>query len=363
MKNRFAVAAVSTLLLTGCALPSWLGLSWGSAQIHLTLTELHHLKTVSAYRTLQADTEVGPQVTVNDFTPESFRAPIEFIALIGEDDRQHRIYEGKEPLEFVNQRALEATLNADGLKVPAGTYKGLWVRLGEPLIVKGSAKVGDLTVYTKASADADATQGPAEDMVAKQARDRELTFSKPLTIGSGEAVKLSLVYDLTDSLFMKRPGQASETSESDLEKNTLLAKNIPFFAFIGEPPKPEIYEVRFKNSDTVMLDSDERWHYRLILFTADNGDLLGVQSVIRLEDGYIGGGISNLNFTNNKLDEHGRNPDGTYRFMGYKESGTDIPTWQVNAFKRESHSGKATYYHHGYTPSPVEVEYQAVKVE
>lgn len=365
MKNSLIPATLSLFMLTGCDFSAgFLGLGGvKTAKIDLTMTALSNLKSVSAYR-LQ-DVAAPPESSepiymVSDFTPDSYRAAIESIGLITTDGKYVRIYEGKEPLEFANREALEATLNASGLSVEEGTYVGASIRLGEVHAVKGEAKLGDLTLYTKRESSSDSTKPPAEHSDVMPARDRELFFAKPLTVTEGSNIKLSLVYDLTDSVIFTRPGKTSSARGS----KHLLAKNIPFFAFVGEPPKPEIYKVRIPNSDKAYFAMDDNWHYQVVLFAQDDGELAGVQSYSRLDEGFQGSGLSVINFTDNKLDVHSRNPDGTYRLVGYYEGGAAIPMWELKSFKRETHSGKVLYFRHD-DPSmtaPVELDYHAEKL-
>lgn len=359
MVKRLYAGALSMLLLTSCVPPG--GVTGASddakATVTLNLSSLNHLKTVSAYR-LQQTESVG----VTDFTPESYRVTIASIGLIGSDGRHVEIYKGQEPLELADQQALEAVINASALPVEPGTYVGAQIRFGEVHAIKGSAQLGDKTVYTKATANGDAGVAPAEPTPIKASGDRELDFAKPITVKAGEHVKLSLVYDLTDAVNFY-PNMHADGFKY-LGGEGIELKYIPFFAFVGEPPKPEIYKVTIENSADVYVEPDANWHYQVLLFPKESGELAGLQCIGRIDPGFTGSHFSAIGFVNNRIDAHSLNADGTYRLVGHHEGGGEFPMYEVKAFERKTHTGKVRYFDHRTLEmsAPVELDYRATKL-
>lgn len=345
-------AASSVMILTACEAP---GLSPANqkATLNLTMSSLSRLKSVSAYRS-QA---------VTDFTPESYRLTIASITLIGEDGTHTEIFQGKEPVELADQASVEAAINANALPVEPGTYKGAQIRFSEIHEIKGTALLESGTVYTRATSEGDANTGPAEHTPIKSRGDREMVFAKPLTIAQGDNVSISLVYDLTDSVnfysAMHPDGFRYKGGEG------IELKYIPFFAFVGTPPKPEIYQVKIASTAQTSIEGDENWHYQMVLFPRDNGELAGLQCIGRIDEGFAPEHFSAINFVNNRLDAHSLNPDGSYRLVGHTEGGA-YPMYEVKGFKRETHAGKVLYFNHvlgSQMPEPVELDYQATKLQ
>jgi hypothetical protein len=374
MLRRVVPVALSLLLLSACEIPGgWENPGQGNdsgevnnsgaplmAGINLNLTSLNHLKTVSAYRIQEA---APATVGVTDFTPDSYRVTIASIMLMGSDGRNVAIYTGKEPVELGDQAALEAALNAEALPVEPGTYVGAQIQFGEVHAIKGSAQLGGETVYTKASSAGDAKVGPAEHtLYPTRGGSRELDFAKPVTIKAGENVKLSLVYDLTDAVNfypqIHSDGLAYKGGEG------IELKYIPFFAFVGEPPKPEIYKVTIADPDH-RIEGDPDWHYQVVLFPKENGDLAGLQCIGRIDPGFDGGHFGAINFVNNKLDAHRLNPDGSYRLVGHHEGGAAFPMYEVKEFKRGDHAGKVWFFSpwDSSMTAPVELTYQATLIQ
>jgi hypothetical protein len=368
MLKRLVPGALGLLLLTSCELPGGLKNSVGSndsadrlkASINLNLSSLSHLKTVSAYRTQEA---APPTVGVTDFTPDSYRVTIASIALMASDGHQVEIYAGKEPVELGDQAALEAALNADALPVEPGTYVGAQIRFGEVHAIKGSAQLGAETVYTKSSSTGDAKVGPAEHaLYPTQGGSRELDFAKPVTIKEGENVKLSLVYDLTDAVNFYPQIHSDGVGFKGGEGIEL--KYIPFFAFVGEPPKPELYKVTIADPDH-RIEYEPNWHYQVVLFPKENGELAGLQCIGRIDPGFGASHFGAINFVNNRLDAHSLNADGSYRLVGHNEGGAQFPMYEVKEFKRADHGGKVSFFSpwDASMTAPVELNYQATKLQ
>lgn len=360
MVKRLYAGALSVLLLTSCVPPG--GVTGASddakATVTLNLSSLNHLKTVSAYR-LQQTESVG----VTDFTPESYRVTIASIGLIGSDGRHVEIYKGQEPLELADQQALEAVINASALPVEPGTYVGAQIRFGEVHAIKGSAQLGDKSVYTKATANGDAGVAPAEPTPIKASGDRELDFAKPITVKAGEHVKLSLIYDLTDAVNFYPSIHADGFKY--LGGEGIELKYIPFFAFVGEPPKPEIYRVVLEAPD-FLVEGNPNWHVRMVLFPKDNGELAGLQCIGRIDPGFTGSHFSAIGFVNNRIDAHSLNADGTYRLVGHREGGALFPMYELKSFQRKTHTGKFLYLDHrqgSEMTTPQELTYHATQLQ
>lgn len=363
MIGRVGAGLLSLLLLTSCTPPG--GVSGDpkpqKALLSVSLSSVDHLKTVSAYRTQDIDV---PMPGVTDFTPDSYRVTIASIALIGKDGQHVEIYAGQDPVELADREAVEAALNAEAQAVEPGTYVGAKIRFGEVHAITGSATFDGKSAYTKATHEGDAAVGPAEATPIAAGGDRELDFAKPLTLEAGQNAKLSLVYDLTDSVNFYPPQAMHPDGFRFKDGSGIELKYMPFFAFVGEPPKPEIYRVTIADPEH-RIEADANWHYQVVLFPKDDGSLAGLQCIGRIDEGFTGSHFSAIGFVNNRLDAHRLNSDGTYRLVGHHEGGGAFPRYEVKAFQRRDHAGKVLYFDDGVSAmtAPVELDYQATKIQ
>lgn len=179
---------------------------------------------------------------------------------------------------------------------------------------------------------------------------------------AGDNLTISLVYDLSNSLNVYTSNSQGFSYPNGWGVAT---KQMPHFAFLGEAPKPQIFNVALTLPDNSIYPSD-KWHYRLVMFTEANGGLMGLGSNSVIDPGYDINFAAPPDVCGNDIRNSVRNPDGTYHLKSmYPPTEAFMPT-ELPAFRAEPHTGVASVFNKSAgTPmsAPATVSYTATKVQ
>lgn len=373
MKAWTCLAVVGTLVLTGCtgsnpSRPNTPNETIArGATVKLSIGSVDRLRS-AAYR-------VQDQ-TIADFTPTSYLKAIKRIQLLGgeysvangQQGSPVTIYSSDDMLELAgNAASVSAIVNQEASAIATGSYSAIAIELGNRSTVKGQVTLGGQTYYTRAATESDTTQGPAEAFAASTQEGslppQILKFPQPLELKEGDNVTISLLYDLTGSW---KFGTLETGWKQYANGSNVSWKYFPMFAFIGTPPKPEVYEITVADPQHLVQPSD-KWHYRMVMFASSTGEILGLQALGLIDPGYDYPSFETGNFVDT-WKAPVRNADGSYQLFGLNDMDpTKIPQWEVPAFRRMSHEGEAKFFMYGRTMPVADTQatlsYRCVKVE
>lgn len=285
--------------------------------------------------------------------PEVFEVPVYDVFLYG-DGEDGVLYEGGGAYIDLaaGAEAASAALTVDASAVPAGTYRGLSIRLQDPQTgeaplprVAGCASIDDVSYCTKASFGDTAEGGEAEAIEVDVHVEFQTPFAEPLVIEEGDAVEVNLVYDLTGVLSLTT-GADSEAGRSYADGVELGFLQTPTFAFIGEPPEAEIYEVTLSGDPDpgAFPALDEwfpdyaSWTTRIWLYTDGGGTPIGLANLLVAREAADRGGIELFMGGDPFAEDNG---DGTYALRQGDGFETEVA---FDAFEPDSHDGSVWFY-------------------
>lgn len=299
-----------------------------------------------------AELDTGPTArgAVTSFFPASFQLAVQEAVLFGDGDEQ-AVYQADEGtfLEFV--RADGQPVLTANQQVLAGTYDRMDVSVGtsdmRAVVVAGCAPLAGELHCTRSEPSASSVHDSAEPIVTAGANTISPVLPTPVTVSADAQVELNLYFDLTGAVTFVADGYDDNGAVRFGDGAGIQVNYPPLFAFIGQPPPVEIYELRLTNDPEPTVDPKleesfsplDRWRARMWMFFDDVGDPLARRDVWISDEGADGRAWVSM-FSQAAVMS--RNADGSYAIVEPNPD-TDFPYWRLDAFQRESHDGTATY--------------------
>jgi hypothetical protein len=301
------------------------------------------------------DIDDSSRSAVTTFTPTTFQLPVSGVRLLGPDG-DTQIYEPPSgaPIEFVRTDGSSA-LSANH-EAAVGTYDALQVEIGGTdgryVIVAGCATLASEEHCTRADPSESSVGGTPEPVRVRSANSIDGVLDEPFEVLQDSVVDLGLYYDLTHAVsFLDEPGPTPDDPGFGRigfgDDTTVEVRYPPMFAFLGEPPPVEVYEIRLTTDPDPSVAPDlgayfqppEAWHVRMWMFFDDAGEPLARRDVWVAEPSADGAALVSM-FTQAATVE--RNDDGTY-VIAEVDPDPDFQWWRLDAFERASHTGTATW--------------------
>jgi hypothetical protein len=299
----------------------------------------------ASFELAQMQTESQRSSMSRGFYPETFRIPVYEVVLHGEQE-DVVLYSGDGSYIDLAAGADSATAALSGadIEVPAGTYTRLSVMVEAPGGFEGARVSGctdiDLDTYCTRSSFGDSAGGggSAEEVTVDVHVEFLAPFPQALVIADGDVVNLSLVYDLTNVLHFETETGEPNAPQHYSDDVALGFQQTPTFAFVGDVPEAEIYELTVTGEvDTTAfpaLDdhaSQLDWHTRMWMYFEDDTPI-GFANIFTTNEASEGAALR-LAFGGDPVVTD--NGDGSYQI----ENGPGSEITLVEAFERADHTG------------------------
>ncbi|MBW2528777.1 MAG: hypothetical protein JRI23_31670 [Deltaproteobacteria bacterium] len=301
--------------------------------------------------------DTGPvnRSAVATFSPTTFQLPVVAVRLFGADEEEP-LYEApnREPVEFVRPDRTPALTANKQAKV--GTYDTLEVEIGSSdgrfVIVGGCATLAAERHCTRTDTTGSSLGAGPEPVRVRSANSIDAVLTAPVEVREDQPVELRLYYDLTHAVsFLDEPGPSPDDPGFGRlgfgNGTSIEVKYPPMFAFIGQPPPVEIYELELTTDPDPSVEPNLEayyypsgfWRVRLWAFFDGAGEPLARRDIWIADEGADGAALVSM-FNNDAKME--RNADGSYTIWEPNPD-PNFQYWRLDSFERESHSGTAQW--------------------